>query len=45
MAKEDLNNLGLGDDNAYQRIMLNEGDKEKGFVAGTRVKPSKQWFT
>mmetsp|Transcript_35403 Transcript_35403/g.36069 ORF Transcript_35403/g.36069 Transcript_35403/m.36069 type:complete len:112 (+) Transcript_35403:215-550(+) len=46
MAKEDLNNLGLGEDAVYKRLPSDEGQKEKsGFISGLGVKPSGRWFT
>lgn len=45
MNKEDLNDLGLGEDASYKRGDSNEGEKEKkGFVAGVNVNTSKKWF-
>lgn len=42
MAKDDLNNLGFGDNGAYERVNPKEGEKEKsGFVAGMGVSPGK----
>jgi len=47
MAKEDMNNLGLGDkERSYVRVNPNEGEKERqGFVAGKGVRSSnKGWW-
>jgi hypothetical protein len=44
MKQEDLNQLGLGDDNSYTRVDPNAGKKEaEGFVAGFGVKASNKW--
>ena len=44
MRKEDLNNLGLGEDRTYTRVDPQAGSREaQGFVAGTGVRPSSKW--
>jgi hypothetical protein len=44
MAKEELNQLGLGDNLEYTRGDSNFGEKEKlGFVSGTGVKTKQGW--
>lgn len=46
MAKEDLDNLGLGREAEYTRAPSEEGKKERaGFVGGLGVKPSWRWFS
>lgn len=43
MAKDDLNNIGLGETGTYLRVQREPGEKERnGFVAGTGVKASKK---
>jgi len=43
MAKDDLNNIGLGETGTYVRVQKEPGEKEKaGFIAGTAVRPSKK---
>ena len=45
MAREDLSNLGLGENKSYTRLPSTEGNKEsKGFVAGIGVKASNKGF-
>ena len=44
MRKEDLNNLGLGEDRTYTRVDPEAGKREaQGFVAGTGVRASSKW--
>ena len=44
MKKEDLNNLGLGEDRTYTRVDPEAGKREaQGFVAGTGVRASNKW--
>jgi hypothetical protein len=43
MMKEDLSNLGFGENPSYTRVQSDEGLKEKeGFISGTNVKASKK---
>jgi cytochrome c oxidase assembly protein subunit 19 len=44
MAKDEMDNLGLGEHRSYERKPCEEGIKEsKGFVAGLTVQGSKKW--
>ena len=43
MAKEELDHLGFGESQEYQRVIPDIGKREReGFVAGTGVKSSKK---
>lgn len=46
MAKEDMKNLGFGNNAEYIRVQKQEGEKEaQGFVSGLGVKPGKKWWS
>ena len=46
MAKEDMQNLGFGNNAEYIRVQKQEGEKEaQGFVSGLGVKPGKKWWS
>jgi hypothetical protein len=40
MKKEDLSNLGFGENGEYNRIYRTDSKESSGFIAGTGVKPS-----
>lgn len=45
MAKDELDQLGLGESGEYERKPVNIGEREqKGFVAGVNVKTARKWF-
>lgn len=45
MAKEELDKLGLGESQEYERVQPDYGKREReGFVAGTGVKSSGKGF-